>query len=484
MIKKTQATTVVFLALFVLGLTTMRCDCEGVGESCETVSDCEEYELPAGCVEWLCLEGVCVPDCPECDQDVDCEGKVWGNGQCTEDEGHWECQQGVCQPICDFECTLPSDCSSKDWPGDASCDEADGHWDCSQGSCVPVCDGCTLASDCETNTWTKCCTGHWECDQGSCLAVCDEGCEVADDCLNNTWPELMVCTVDQGHWVCSGCECVPVCDFNCQTIPECVEREWSEACLGHWDCVDGWCSQVCENVACGDDDCDAAGGETETSCPDDCAAGCTEPADCLGRVWGIRCQGRFDCVAEKCERLCDYALCSNGQCDDTQGESPESCPDDCMTTCESNLDCLDEDWTSFCIGRFNCWIGDCKQVCDDVMCGNGTCQPELGESGKSCSTDCGSGSCSDVADCFGFTWSGCNGHWSCTAANICEEVCEDTTCSDGTCDVLAGETPWGCAADCADYSCQNNTDCDALSLPNGCTGAFICLDRVCLPECD
>jgi len=488
MFLKIRFVSLAVLSLCLLTLSSIRCDCGGAGMPCETSDDCEGYDWPLDCEgDWVCEDEVCIPVCPECEDAQDCEGKIWGNPACDEEEGHWECNQGVCKSICDFECEDPEDCESKTWPAEADCTEDNGHWDCSQGSCVAVCDGCTNASDCEDNEWTKCCTGHWECNDGSCEAICDEGCETAADCeaQDLEWTADEECREDQGHWECSICECVQVCDFNCENVSECLERFWDIRCIGHWACEDGWCTEVCDDVGCSDGDCDEAGGETEASCPNDCAEPCTDSADCIDRLWTLRCQGRFDCQAGQCVALCDYESCGDDNCESNIGESEQSCPADCLEGCETVEDCLDEDWTQLCPGRFNCWLNECQQICDDAMCGNGTCQPQIGESGKSCSADCGRGPCHDATDCFAYSWyEGCNGHWTCTEDGICEETCDSESCSDGTCSVLDGESPYVCPDDCAAYTCQTSDDCDELSLPDGCTGQFLCFERVCWPECE
>ena len=74
------------------------------------------------------------------------------------------------------------------------------------------------------------------------------------------------------------------------------------------------------------------------------------------------------------------------------------------------------------------------------------------------------------------------GHWDCLLpGGACEAVCEDVTCGDGTCDPLAGEGS-SCPADCGQWDCDLTEHCDPLPLPGGCS-EWVCLNRMCTPLC-
>jgi hypothetical protein len=250
--------------------------------------------------------------------------------------------------------------------------------------------------------------------------------------------------------------------------------------------------------------CAEAGGETEESCPADCAAACEAAADCFtGHNWDVPCEGRWACEEQKCERVCDYGSCTDGTCDLAQGENEDSCPTDCVDGCREPVDCYSEIWApEICQGRWNCFVGECQKICDHTNCGNGICWGLNGENEESCFIDCLGGPCEETIDCLGQRWYDpdhvpCQGHWECIpparqdqlATGACEAVCADEppteTCGDGTCDTAGGETPTSCLVDCSNApSCEKSEDCEVLALPSGCTGDWICVSRLCVPQCE
>lgn len=404
------------------------------------------------------------------------------------DKRFFECQENFCKPLCETECKLPSDCNVKDWPTDAQCAETDGHWECNLGFCVTVCDGCSEASDCEASNpeFPKCCDGHWECNETICDAVCDLGCETRLDCTGQPWPEFLECTEPEGNWECVGCECEASCIsvHFCDDVSDCFAFKRDEDCEGHWACEAEQCNARCGET-CGDGECKAGDGEDLETCPADCGPPCSDESDCVERAWGLACQGRFKCSDGDCLRVCDYASCGNETCDDS--ESTSSCPDDCRQGCEKPSDCLGDTWTRLCGGSYSCISGQCRQVCDPALCGNGVCDSTglSAESGLSCGSDCGEGPCDTASECNAYFWSGgCPGHWDCVDENRCDTVCDEVGCSDGTCDILGGESPFSCAADCAAYQCLTDDGCSGLTLPAGCIGSYRCFERVCVPRCD
>ena len=467
---------------------------------CETAEDCDAYEFPSDCDpefggDWICEQETCLPLCFECNGITDCDNKIWQGDPptCPLSQRYFDCVDSFCEHLCATQCDHPSDCADVPWPTDAGCEEDAGHWECNQGECVTVCDACTDAADCEAANpeFPKCCEGHWECIEGTCEAICDLGCETAADCVGQPWPEYLECTEAQGRWDCVGCECEGSCVSNCEVASECLNIEWDEDCEGHWSCDAGWCTPHCGET-CGDDECVEADGESAETCPADCGAPCEDAEDCTDRPWGLPCQGRFECDDGDCVRMCDYSTCGADGCRPAQGESAASCPDDCLEGCETPADCFDEPWNLLeCPtgGTHTCLGGTCGQVCSPASCPNGVCEPELsmisGESGNSCAADCGAGYCTTPSDCHAYVWTvDCDGHWQCAAGDRCDSACEMETCSDGTCDVLGGESPFNCAADCAMYQCLLDADCAGLDLPEGCGGEYLCFERVCLPVCE
>ncbi len=438
---------------------------------CAQAADCEIQDWPAeaGCAEadghWECNASQCEALCdqPECSVAADCDGNTWpGDAGCDAADGHWECNADQCEAICDQpECAEAVECDGNTWPGDAGCAEADGHWECQAGACTAICDpDCIDYTDCDGATWPPegeldCLAdeGHWECEAGECVAYCNEECTLVADCQFYTWEE--VC---QGHFDCIQGLCEEVCDpvgcsdgacdlasgetaescpddcvTPCQVPSDCVDAgsEWDQPCVGHWSCEQGACVPTCDYENCDDGGCDPLIGEDTTSCPQDCEGACQLPTDCTHLDWTKICQGRFTCsYLGECQETCDVmGTCPNGDCEAESGETADSCFADCLGgPCTEVTDCL---------GYF--WYED---------------------------------------DCIGD-----GGHWECQQpAGACEPVCDEVTCGDGTCDPLAGESATGCPADCQEYDCDLTEHCDGLTLPDGCS-AWVCLNRNCTPVC-
>ena len=127
---------------------------------------CEEFCDFEACGDGICdgaggenLES-CPNDCavqPECELAMDCLGQVW-EIDCL---GHWACEAGACEEVCDFESC-----------GDGNCDGAGGE---SLQSCPEDCGQteCAQADDCLELDWPIYCMGRWTCEAGACTAVCD-----------------------------------------------------------------------------------------------------------------------------------------------------------------------------------------------------------------------------------------------------------------------------------------------------------------------
>lgn len=304
------------------------------------------------------------------------------------------------------------------------------------------------------------------------------------------------CDPSDGYWECSeGGICLSICNDDCDTALDCVANDqWTEPCGGHFACEVGVCAEVCDEESCSDGSCDAAGGETTESCPIDCAQPCEIPGNCIeGNDWSASCNGHWDCQAQLCVPVCDYDSCGDGTCSPGDGETAESCPQDCLEGCALPSDCYYEQWNSICQGRWSCFQGECMEICDFGTCGNGVCDGLNGENEDSCFRDCLGGPCDALIDCLGYRWyEDCPGHWQCNPASepsqvatgACEAICDDAGCGDGTCDTLNAETPQSCIADCSGYSCTTSPDCDVLTLPNGCTGTWICSSAICVPQCE
>ena len=374
---------------------------------------------------------------PECYKADDCAGNEWPKTLCTEEEGYWACYNKRCEGICHATCQSAADCEGTAWPQYAACEQQDGYWTCDNALCEAHCNEaeCADATDCGGKTWPAgagCeeADGHWECESGSCSAVCPVvECADSGDCAGKAWPAGTACNEADGYWECTSGQCVAACNSACSTDADC---------------------------AAGDD------------------------------VWVPPCAGRWTCDSV-CDPLCDYSTCGDGNCDASIGENAESCPVDCLDHCQWPSDCVYEKWTQICQGRHTCFMGQCQQTCDSKGCGNGTCDDALGETADSCFKDCLGGPCDTTLDCLGYRWydKSCpaGGHWNCSQpAGACEAVCDNVTCGDGTCDVMAGEAATGCPSDCQQYDCDLSADCTGLPLPQGCS-EWLCVQRNCRPVC-
>jgi len=291
------------------------------------------------------------------------------------------------------------------------------------------------------------------------------------------------------------------CDGTNSGIQTCLAD--SDGCLVWTDSTSCGDDAVCDDTidppscvaGCGDGECDPDAGETPESCPADCDPSCETLTDCLTMEWDAGCEGRWDCELEKCVEVCDYDSCGDDVCSPAEGENEQTCPRDCREGCQVPSDCYLEQWGMICQGRWNCFQGVCTETCPagDTNCPDGVCWGLNGENEDSCFLDCLGGPCEELTDCFAHRWyEDFGGHWQCNPADpplmlstgACEAVEDGVGCGDATCDVLGGETPISCVADCSDYSCTKSDDCSTLTLPDGC-GSWICSSLVCVPQqCD
>ena len=263
----------------------------------------------------------------------------------------------------------------------------------------------------------------------------------------------------------------------------CLWQPWVVYCAGHWDCLDFYCVENCEDELCGNGICDALWGESMESCACDCVDPvCVEPSNCLGQEWDIWCQGHWDCVEGSCVGICEFETCGDGYCDAVGGESFYSCMDDCLWSCEADVDCLGYPWPVDCGGDWDCVEGFCVPNCEDDNCGDGFCDRLAGESDESCPIDCPGQVCEYDIDCLQYDWLVyCGGHWDCVEGTCVEEC--GLPCGDGACEPWQGEGADTCEPDCA-WQCDEDIHCFHEDWIVDCVGHWDCLGDLCLENCE
>ena len=233
----------------------------------------------------------------------------------------------------------------------------------------------------------------------------------------------------------------------------------------------------CEGRDWPEDRCPESAGRWECQ-NNDCVAvceSCVSVADCLDDEWTLDCGGRFICNDGACTQACDGERCGDGFCDETVGESRGSCPEDCQQPCTIPGNCLMEEWDLPCEGRWDCVEEVCVPICDYDACGDGTCSPGNGENAQTCPQDCREG-CELPPDCYGETWDQiCQGRWNCIGGE-CDSVCDETGCGNGTCEGLNGENQDSCFQDCQGGPCDVTTDCVGYDwVGRDCSGHWECV---------
>lgn len=195
---------------------------------------------------------------------------------------------------------------------------------------------------------------------------CQEGQTKQYPCgINGRGTQTDVCM--NGLWTAGACVDPDVCfDGDAQQVPcgpggsgkleqDCVGGQWKDAgeCVlppppqGHWECANGACVPVVDNLLCGDGYCSPADGESPESCPKDCGAlagqngqnkPCEGGLDCAFYAWPGSGTGYWECKWSSGQDYCNavqtgsycgatgYDYCYYG----SMGiETPASCPKDC-----------------------------------------------------------------------------------------------------------------------------------------------------------
>jgi hypothetical protein len=225
-------------------------------------------------------------------------------------------------------------------------------------------------------------------------------------------------------------------------------------------CGDGTCNATEDQCSCAEDCGDPPSSEaglctdgvdndcdTATDCDDsDCSS---DPA-CICNHNGV-CEGEEDCTNCPSDCISGSGVgCGNGVCEPAIGENCESCPADCAGK-----------QTGKPSGRYCCGAGGLD--CSDPRCSTGgyTCGTGGGE--PYC---CGDGQCTGLED-----------------SSNCALDCPAPFCGDGDCG--PGEDKCNCAADCGTPPSSEAGLCTD-GIDNDCGGGIDCADSDCSsdPACN
>lgn len=343
---------------------------------------------------------------------------------------------------------------------------------CGDGVCEGNEDNLTCPDDCFC--------GNEVCEEDETAESCPEDCAACGDgeCQESV-EDCITCPEDCG-------ECPVCGDDVIEGEEECDgDNLGGETCEsqgffgGELQCTDGclFDTSACLETSCGDGNCDTYEGETCSSCPEDCPCGeayCVDFITCIYECTDMECaedchlSGCAEaqensgliliCIQDSCSSECDdpsadgchtctvtncgayLASCYQSVCPGTCGdgvcdgdEDHTNCPEDCSECgndiCESDetIDSCPNDCAEGC-GDGYC---DVNETCDScphdcgtcpITCGDGNCDPALGESCATCPSDCecGTATCSEVFECLN----------TCGQDQACVNTCFESGCYD------------------------------------------------------
>ena len=352
-----------------------------------------------------CADGACISCVPHCN------GKACGDDGCGHSCGdcgpgrcdgmNWvppdTCVGGQCQPSVAVDCRDHQPCTADSCDPSAGCGHAPladgmlcGPANCSgllwQGPATCVGGQCTNPSwvDCDDGLWctTDSCVPASGCSNAVLLDRCliDGVCRSAGDsgaaCLKCdpnssqlTWTCATSATCDDGNLTTTGDQCVvdPSVGCTCRGRPPNTDPCGPDL------------NPTCSTLPCvlgdsGQGRC--ASDTTGGGCACAQAPGCVAPKDCLGLVWTTFCGinspgGHWDCKGGQCTAVCGTP-CGDGTCDPAVGESVWACPGDCPDPCGgSNPTCSPDACT-----MYDNRAGTCGQT--TLVC---WCQASIGGGG-------------------------------------------------------------------------------------------------------
>jgi len=429
-------------------------------DACKGEAGCEHQSLNEGeCMDGNpctiadhCVDGVCVGDPVECEDDDPCTENV-----CTVEGG----------------CEYPFN--------DAPCDDDDACTDgdqCQDGVCQGVAIGCECQADadCEALEDGNSCNGTLVCEFSALPYLC-----VVDPAT------VIECDDPSGlNAFCLQGTCDPATG-ECSFVPkhEGFLCDDADLCSVNSICSDGACAGG-EPINCNDGN----------PCTDD---GCDPELGCTHAHNAVACDDGDICTLGD---ACADGSCQPGSallgCDDGNPCTEDSClPDAGCTHAAAPLDGLQCDDENACTLPGACAAGDCVGAaladCDDGnVCTTDSCDPALGclhdlnaapcQDGSLCTINdaCHLGECLPGAPLTCSDANPCTDD-SCNAGAGCQYVPNNLPCAGGTC--VQGECVEDCAPACAGKECGGDGcggSCGECGLGHVCLAGGTCM---CVPVC-
>ncbi|MCO4761047.1 MAG: hypothetical protein KC502_06050 [Myxococcales bacterium] len=476
----------------------------GTCDAGETAASCK-----ADCGGGLCGNGSCEPGEDEKSCPLDCGNKPpkCGNGKCELGESQKSCPQdcGSKPPFCgDGQCTkgetplnCKQDCKAYSFCGNGKCEPGETAANCKKDCATKPADPIACAQKHCPKEFALC-LGQTQCAQ---LVKCFAGCGTDESCLNKCAssagdvppPGFMVlsqcaqksgCGGEQpqcGDGKCEGPEeNAKSCPVDCQQPPFCGNGK----CESPMESAKS-CPKDCAKPFCGNGKCDP--GESSLNCAKDCGGG-SDVLKCAQKTCGSaykKCAGSKSCAnALSCLAKCTTSQCMQGCALSAQGDFQTFIA---LAQCAQKAGCLSGGGGQ--CGDGKCSDGEspqtCPQDCSPNKCGDGHCTP--GETPQNCPKDCKKNQCGDgkcnfpnetsqncPKDCKNASLTCKNSCGkkapNCWCDNQCEQMgdcCPDkklycgaaSQCGNGKCE--PGETTQSCAKDCPPKPVCGNGLCEA-----------------------
>ena len=429
-----------------------------------------------------------------------------------------ECASGGCEKQCDGKQCGPNGCDGVcgycpdnllctgagkcEKPCESQCWSADGTLkECGSDGCGDSCGVCPPGSSCNSG--------------GHCIQVCESDCTESDCGSDGCGGSCGLCDVEEA---CLGGECVP--SLTCEELSDCVwscppnddgcgGECWtnaSPAAKGQWTDLFTCVQEVCGPDAPGSCFSQAFQGECsqEWNVCQDCTAECVGKqcgddgcgGDCGECPGGYVCDNFGTCL---CEPQCEGIECGNDGCAGSCGTcgNGETC--NAWGFCVCQPKCTLADGTAKECGGNGCGghCGECQvgYKCNDAgkcmsigpnSCGNGKCQPGMGENCETCPADC---DCDDSC-CEEHQSLGCNEpkvkECVCNMDPYCCEQMWDGICVDEAINMCDATCEGGCEPSCFNKECGPDGcegSCGSCPAGSTCNAGSIC-EQICEPDCD